>query len=415
MAAFFKSIKRQYLIVVCILLLVYSCSFLFFSFNTASSNNKTIVSQDTSSFAGSLSCMSCHKDIYESHIKTAHYHTSAIASEKSIKGSFKDGQNRFRYNKFMEVAMEKKADSFFQSAYINGTQYQSEQFGVVIGSGRKGQTFLYWKGNELFQLPVSYYVPAHSWCNSPGYPATMVYFDRPIKSRCIECHGTYASTAQDANGSTLFDPSSMIYGIDCERCHGPSSRHVQYHAQHPGEKKGMFVINAKLLSRQQRMDACALCHSGFRKEVKPPFSFAVGDKLEDFSLPNYNEDSSMLLDVHGNQYGLLTSSKCYLSSTNMDCSSCHNVHKEEINNPKLYSSKCMNCHNEASHNFCTLSPVKGMILADNCIDCHMPALPSKKIFLQMAESGAADLVRTHRVAIYKEQSDAFIAKLKNKK
>ena len=32
-------------------------------------------------FAGSGKCMSCHKDIYDSHIRTAHYLTSAPATE----------------------------------------------------------------------------------------------------------------------------------------------------------------------------------------------------------------------------------------------------------------------------------------------------------------------------------------------
>jgi len=47
----------------------------------------------------------------------------------------------------------------------------------------------------------------------------------------------------------------------------------------------------------------------------------------------------------------------------------------------------------------------------------MPLLPSKKIFLQLSDkdSGTPDLVRSHRVAIYPEQSAAFIANIKNKK
>jgi len=49
-----------------------------------------------------------------------------------------------------------------------------------------------------------------------------------------------------------------------------------------------FIINSKYLIRQAKADACALCHSGLRKEIKPAFSFQVGDKLDDFSKPDYN-------------------------------------------------------------------------------------------------------------------------------
>jgi len=43
----------------------------------------------------------------------------------------------------------------------------------------------------------------------------------------------------------------------------------------------------------------------------------------------------------------------------------------------------------------------------------MPLLPSQKIFLQMSDEkqSTADLVRTHRVAIYPEQTKAFMERL----
>jgi hypothetical protein len=37
------------------------------------------------------------------------------------------------------------------------TTEHTERFDYVIGSGGKGQTYLYWKGDLLFQLPVSYW------------------------------------------------------------------------------------------------------------------------------------------------------------------------------------------------------------------------------------------------------------------
>ncbi|MDP4148721.1 MAG: multiheme c-type cytochrome [Bacteroidota bacterium] len=367
-------------------------------------------------FAGSASCVSCHKTIYESHIRTAHYRDSRPAdSRAAIKGSFDSGRNRFVYNKFMEVILEKKGNQFWQTGYIGGDLYQREAFGVVIGSGRKGQTYLYWKDSKLFQLPVSYYTPLDDWCNSPGYSTNLIRFDRQITPHCIECHGTYAK-AEDRNSTGdgyLFDKTQIIYGIDCEKCHGPGAEHVAFHKANPGEKNGKFIIHATLLTRQQRLDACALCHSGVRDELKPAFSFKVGDKLDEFSMPAYSSDSVATLDVHGNQYGLLTSSKCFRMSQ-MDCSSCHNVHRNEVNSPKLYSERCMTCHQTAAHNSCTMPVTAGLVLAINCIDCHMPALPSQKIFLQLSNASKTtpDLVRTHRVAIYPESTKAYLEKLR---
>lgn len=372
--------------------------------------NPSVPETIQNSYAGSASCQNCHKDIYDTHVLTAHYRDSRPVDEKFIKGSFEAPKNRFRLNTFTEVVMEKTDSGFFQTTYINDFPFRREAFGIVIGSGRKGQSYLYWSGDKLFQLPISYFTPLNSWCNSPGYNNTVAYFGKAITGRCIECHGTYAQTMIDPGGATHFDSSSILYGIDCERCHGPSAAHVDFQLKHPNDKNAKFVTNPKSLARELRLDACALCHSGFRKEKHPPFSFLVGDRLDDFSTTDYSEDKSSTLDVHGNQLGLLSSSKCFKSSQ-MDCSSCHNVHRNEVNDPVLFSSRCMTCHQENSPDACTFNPPKGLVLSKNCIDCHMPLLASRKIFLQMdnPRNSTSDLVRTHRIAIYKDISKKFVS------
>ena len=369
-----------------------------------------------SKFIGSASCASCHKDIYDTHVKTAHYLDSRPAAGEFIKGSFDRKKNRFVYNQHMEVVMEKKKDQFFQAAYFSGNLLEREAFDIVIGSGRKGQTYLYWDSIRLFQLPVSYYTPSDSWCNSPGYPTNLIYFNKQVHSQCMECHSTYAQTEERDNLGTVFDKSSIIYGIDCEKCHGPAADHVTFHRSHPGEKTGLYIINARRLDRQQRLDACALCHSGLRKPLRPSFTFAVGDTLDNFSTPAYDTGSVSSLDVHANQYGLLSSSKCFKMSR-MDCSSCHNVHVTQLNSPQLFSQRCMDCHNDAMHSACTSLMVKEQSLYGNCIDCHMPRLPSRKILLQVAgaDTSSHDLVRTHHIGFYPAAVKEYLHRLSIRK
>lgn len=358
------------------------------------------VSREMPAFAGSDACKSCHRDIFNDTRHTAHYLSSALPDDAHIKGSFAPGKNEFVYNQWMVLVLEKKKDLFVQTAYMNGIPTEQRSFGIVIGSGRKGQTYLYWNKNNLYQLPVSYYAPADDWCNSPGYPLNYIRFDRPIPAACLECHASYAAAHEKKDGSTNFDKKSIIYGIDCERCHGPAAAHVAFHTQHPNEKIPNSIISTRHLTRQQRLDACALCHSGLRKQLQPAFSFTVGQRLDDFSVPNYDVDTAGGLDVHGNQYGLLTASKCFKMSAELDCSSCHNVHVNERHEMATFSQRCLNCH--GIHDTCTVKARAGVMLKDNCIDCHMPQLPSKKITLKLASANTAtpDLVRTHRVGIY---------------
>jgi hypothetical protein len=368
-------------------------------------------------YAGTEACRSCHRAICDSFMRTAHYRDSRPASAAAIKGSFRADSNFFVYQPAYRVRMEQRDSNFYQTAFHNGHKYRSEAFGVVIGSGRKGQSYLYWKGKKLYQLPVSYFAPTGTWCNSPGYKADTPLFDRAVPSYCLECHATQARTVVEPGEEygDFFDRGQIIYGITCERCHGPGAKHVAFHTEHPDEHAGVYIIDAGRLTRQQQLDACALCHSGSRYPLKPAFSFRVGDRLDHFSQAKYLPQEAASLDVHGNQYGLLSTSKCFAASS-MTCSTCHRVHGDQEGNMPAYSQRCMSCHNGTSGALCAMPSLKGLVLGNNCIDCHMPALPSQKIMLRLSGSPdsaklIANLVRTHRIAIYPEQVKAYLARL----
>ena len=78
---------------------------------TNSTDTATIHFED---FAGSSSCAGCHKDIYDSHLKTAHFLTSAEANDLFVKGNFDSDKNQYAFNKSVVVKMEKKDDGFYQ-------------------------------------------------------------------------------------------------------------------------------------------------------------------------------------------------------------------------------------------------------------------------------------------------------------
>ena len=440
MRKYLRKIKASHYVILTFIAVIYGCNWM------CTSVHPPIRDDEGAAFAGSATCASCHKDIYRTHTHTAHYLDSRPASKKYIKGSFDSGKNHFVYNKETEVVLEQKDQRFFQTSFINGNESQSHSFDIVIGSGRKGQTYLYWNNGNLFQLPISYSTAMDSWCNSPGYPADAAIFNRRVPSYCLECHSTYAGTEErsmtdkgrednadkgiekhsdaeseieehnSSDKETIFRKDQIIYGIDCEKCHGPAAEHVAFQTDHPQERKGRYIINAKNLSRQQRLDVCALCHSGARVQLRPAFSFKVGDTLNRFSLAKFSSDDAATLDVHGNQYGLLTSSKCFRLSQ-MDCSSCHNVHVNEANGASLFSQRCMTCHNESTHITCSINQTPGLLLSNNCIDCHMPALPSQKILLALSNGSKTihNLVRTHRIAIYPESTKEYLQKIKDAK
>jgi hypothetical protein len=122
--------------------------------------------------------------VYNSYVHTAHFETSRPADIKTIHGSFKKGQNAFDFGNGKRVQMEKRNGGLFQVAYINGKAAQAEKFDITVG-GVKAETYLYWKGNELFELPMSYFSTLHSWTNSPGYDAGSKLRPPEISYRCL--------------------------------------------------------------------------------------------------------------------------------------------------------------------------------------------------------------------------------------
>lgn len=366
-------------------------------------------------YAGAKACNKCHGNQYQSYLHTAHQMASIPATDTSVHGSFAKGENIFNIDKDQKIVMEKRAGGLFQTYYVKGKLKKEYRFDVVFG-GVKGQSYLFWKGNELYQLPLSYYSQRHQWSTSPGYGFNFVDF-RAIGIRCMECHASYIAqlpqSAEKLTGNDQFDKSTMIYGIDCERCHGPGAQHVEYQAENPGIKTSKFITRYASLTRGQRTDMCAVCHSGIHNVLlKSTFGFMPGDTFSKYKLPEfYQHRDTGAIDVHGKQLQLLQSSKCYMYSK-MDCATCHDTHKNTRGNEVLYTQKCLGCHNTGNHTYCKMTnKLTADILQKNCISCHMPKLTTNVIKVQVADKAppVRFLVRTHRIAIYPEEVKKVLA------
>ena len=359
----------------------------------------------SNAYAGDDSCRSCHAQESATYAATAHHLTSRPANAQTVKGSFHEGENLLKTsNPALFFKMMQDEHGLFQTAVDQVSPTKNveltQRFDIAVGSGRKAQTYLYWKANDLFELPVSFWVKTGGWINSPGYVDGAIRFDRPIYPRCLECHGTaFASLAPPAN---RFDPASLVLGIACERCHGPGKAHVAFYTAHPDEKTtpAKAIINPATLSRARQVDTCAICHAGLGKPLAPALSFVPGDTLDQY-LQTPPMDPAVAVDVHGNQVQLLERSKCFLKS-NMTCSTCHNVHQVQ-REAAAFSPICLNCHQpQQCGKFATL----GERIKQNCVDCHMPLKQSTMLTSDTNDQTLQLPVRDHRIAIYPDPGNS---------
>ena len=355
----------------------------------------------TDDYVGAQSCAECHAKKFDSFQHTAHHLTSSLPSAESILGSFEPGHNEMSTAvDNLKVLLERRDDKFFQTAVFDdgNTHYtHSESIGIVTGSGKLGQTYLYWSDNHLFQLPASYLTSYGGWRNSPGFQDDEVNFARPISARCLECHATYARATPQALNS--ISPNNMVLGISCEKCHGPGRPHIEHHRQFPDDRVAKQIVHPGKLSAERQMDICMLCHSGIGDMLLPSFSFRPGMKLSEYLQTQPPQDEFEGSVHSNNQLVRLEKSRCFQESESMTCITCHDPHHHERGQTKLFSKRCQTCH---SLEACGKFEEQGESIQKDCISCHMPRRGDPATQLTTAGSLDVPLMIDHKIGIYRE-------------
>ena len=364
-------------------------------------------------YAGSGTCANCHQATFNSYTHTNHFKTSSAINHDQLKkliAPSKD-KDRFYFTDSSYVRVEDSDNDLSQAYFVDNKKNTSEKFDIAFGSGEKAQTYAYWKNSQLLELPLTWFAALNTWANSPGFSARHAHYGRTITSRCFECHASYVSRELFQSGAMsvteTLDRSSIVYGIDCERCHGPAASHVKFQQENPNVKTSRYITPIRSLTRQQQLDICATCHSGNDQSTQRSlFAFVPGDTLSHFLFPEFASDNHEP-DVHGKQLQLLKLSLCFQRS-DMTCTSCHNTHEPEKNKVTTFISKCMDCHQNSTHAVNSLKESEQKkrdfnLVSLSCIDCHMPLQTSKTIYFNNgAESkNIPYFIRTHKIAIYK--------------
>ena len=348
--------------------------------------------------AGDTACLSCHRDkgTFET---TAHRLTTRMPSESSIHGDFTPPGNVLRTsNPYVHFRMARDSSGWYETAVTGAppdTTTRTEKIADVAGSGRKGQSYLYWANGRLYQLPISYWRNV-GWINSPGnaYVDGRVNFDRQIAPRCMDCHSTWIDWVPDPGTANRYRPEGAILGITCERCHGSGAAHVASERSVLRAVRTAPMVNPAKLTRERQIETCAQCHGGLGSPIAT-FSYVPGQPLRDYLVLSNVSDGRV--DVHGNQVALLARSRCFQSSQ-MTCLTCHDVHRTQ-RDPAELSGKCLTCHQLQS---CGLFPKEGNKLAGRCVDCHMPVQPSNLIVSSLQKTQERAMVRNHWIRVYED-------------
>ena len=154
----------------------------------------------------------------------------------------------------------RRGKQYFVSETLLGTDGKpvatwEEPVTHVFSAGSYGLALYSRRNGRLSHLPIDYYAQAKRWDLDPmafgGNPRMNVQLD----TFCISCHSDEPAKRYD-------DP--LPGGIGCERCHGPSKKHVV--SQKPED-----TIGPAQLSMRRQLELCTQCHeSTFEQQRARP-------------------------------------------------------------------------------------------------------------------------------------------------
>ncbi len=318
--------------------------------------------------SGNEACATCHAEIYKSYKTTVMATASGPAADGIVTGDFVHKTSGVHYRVFERDGKEWMS---YERGGKEGIRGERELL-YFIGSGKKGRTYLFSDQGFLFEAPINWYSQEKRWNMTPAYTeAQEIPMNLPAYVDCLNCHTSGMRAPQAGTENKFPDKPFQHAGITCERCHGAGKDH--------GDGKGPIVNPAKLPA-ETRDSICMECHFegavAIQQPAKHTYEFQPGQQLSEYihyfllpGLPQQEKPQAL------SQFEALSLSVCKRrSGEKMWCGSCHDSHFEPAEKEKAayFRGKCLACHGEtfaAKHH-----PDK-----PDCVQCHMPALPSKDV------------------------------------
>jgi tetratricopeptide (TPR) repeat protein len=352
-------------------------------------------------FAGIDSCRACHASRVTEFEKTRHFQACMAPDVTRRHPGFQGTRATFSPQQGdVQFLMTQTAHGFFQTAIrktSGGVERATSRMDLMYGSGiAADEAYFTWRGEELRELPMVWMHPQQEW----GIRHIDVHgsgdFSKALTPRCLECHNTWFEHRTGTENHYRRD--SFLYGVTCERCHGPARDHVAWHQLHPSDRRPTAIVRPATLSRERQIDVCAQCHSNAITYRRAPCTYRPGLPLDDFyrtlSPPNPEGDHV------ANQVRYMKLSLCFQKSESLTCTTCHDPHRPHAADDQPAAIRhCLTCHDRMACRERTRLPAE---VQDRCIECHMPRTSKIQVrFDTQTTIGVAPVPRSeHRIGVY---------------
>jgi len=362
----------------------------------ASCSRRQPESRPAAYYINPVLCAGCHPSHWDTFRRSGMSRSFYRATPANM-GDFDGGASFYHRASDRYYQMLRRGDLYFCRRFQKGPD--GSEFNVVevridyvMGSGNHARSYLSrTEQNRLIQLPVTWYPDASHPARpgvlaiSPGYDrADHLDFRRKIGYDCFFCHNAYPKLppGSDTPGADPVYPAQLPEGIDCQRCHGPGSAHVEAAQQRrPAAEVRPAIVNPARLPRDRQLEVCMQCHlettsfvlpASIQRYSRGSFSYVPGQPLADFMLHFDHAKGT----GHDDKFEIVSAayrlrqSKCFESSGVLVCTTCHNPHRtpRDQEAASRYTAACTQCHQSR------LESLIGSGQHPNrpdCVVCHM--------------------------------------------
>jgi Cytochrome c554 and c-prime len=302
-------------------------------------------------YIGPRVCANCHPSIFKSWEESQMAQAMRPAADSEYLRANPD--LTFRHGPYTYRIVSNGGTSIYSVSERNRT------LGVPLlwayGVGVVGQTFVFQLNHTYFETEVAYYPVLHRLSIVAGLsdaipPTLEQAFGLPLvptaAQQCISCHSTAAVTENQLHVDT------MMRGVTCEACHGPSAQHVTQMENRPADSQvdDRLTFNPATLNPVDLENFCGECHRSSRLVVA--------------------EDLHGLDTVHYEPYRL-EMSPCWIMTRRITCVTCHDPHQPLQTNATTYDSACLSCH-PSDRTISTQMRKACPVATKSCVTCHMP-------------------------------------------
>lgn len=332
-------------------------------------------------YVGMQTCKGCHAEVYNTFINTGMGQSFDHATKQKSAADFSPDH---------ALVYDKDLDYYYKPYWHNDSLYIMEfrtegadtihkriqRIDYIIGSGQHTNSHIFSKNGYFYQAPITFYTQKGRWDLAPGFEkGASNRFGRMIESECMTCHNGYPDFVTTSQNKF----TTVKTGIDCERCHGPGSLHVEQKMAgniiDTSNGPDYTIVNPRRLSTELQNNLCQRCHLqgiAVLNDGKTFFDFHPGMKLSEVMnvfMPQYEgAQDKMIMASHVER---MKKSACFVNSGKMSCITCHNPHISVKVTPRSqYISACNSCH--GTKDACTEDMKVREAKGNDCITCHMP-------------------------------------------